>query len=272
MTGHEFQSWFPDSGGIDYDDVSTNITEATLDELRSIAGRYPQARSALLPMLHLVQSVDGRVSPRGIEACAEILGIEADHAGRDRGQHRIEQPPLLVRGLVGGHQLLAAGGELAGNGRRSALDIDRLDLARRRGANGAVIALADHVIVFDDPPKRRQREDVGHDILAAFARDGEDEALFGQRQFQLVGAALGIVDRREAVFLDQVEDRDRALMLDVGRRTANRFVEDDIDQLGVGATGARHLYMFNLMATERACASRPSALASVIAAGASAFN
>jgi len=41
--------------------------------LRSIAARYPQARSALLPMLHLVQSVEGRVTPAGIEACAKML-------------------------------------------------------------------------------------------------------------------------------------------------------------------------------------------------------
>jgi NADH-quinone oxidoreductase subunit E len=40
-----------------------------------IVARYPRARSALLPMLHLVQSEDGFVSPRGIELCAEILGL-----------------------------------------------------------------------------------------------------------------------------------------------------------------------------------------------------
>ncbi|WP_457207548.1 NADH-quinone oxidoreductase subunit NuoE [Nocardioides sp. P5_C9_2] len=49
----------------------------TLVELRQIAGRYPEARSGLLPMLHLVQSVEGRVTPEGIQACAEILGISA---------------------------------------------------------------------------------------------------------------------------------------------------------------------------------------------------
>jgi NADH-quinone oxidoreductase subunit E len=40
-----------------------------------IMARYPRARSALLPMLHLVQSVDGYVSPRGIELCAGLLGL-----------------------------------------------------------------------------------------------------------------------------------------------------------------------------------------------------
>ncbi|SEC33891.1 NADH dehydrogenase subunit E [Nocardioides exalbidus] len=55
----------------------SNLDEKTWGELREIAARYPQARSGLLPMLHLVQSVEGRVTPEGIEACAEILGISA---------------------------------------------------------------------------------------------------------------------------------------------------------------------------------------------------
>jgi NADH-quinone oxidoreductase subunit E len=53
------------------------IDETTYAELREIAARYPQARSGLLPMLHLVQSVEGRVTAEGIEACAEVLGLTA---------------------------------------------------------------------------------------------------------------------------------------------------------------------------------------------------
>jgi NADH-quinone oxidoreductase subunit E len=53
------------------------LSEETYDELRAIAGRYPEPRSGLLPMLHLVQSVEGKVTPEGIEACADILGISA---------------------------------------------------------------------------------------------------------------------------------------------------------------------------------------------------
>ncbi len=41
-----------------------------------VIARYPQARSALLPLLHLVQSVDGYVSGRGIAFCAERLDLE----------------------------------------------------------------------------------------------------------------------------------------------------------------------------------------------------
>lgn len=56
---------------------SEPLDPTTYAELREIAARYPQARSGLLPMLHLVQSAEGRVTSRGIEACAEILGISA---------------------------------------------------------------------------------------------------------------------------------------------------------------------------------------------------
>jgi len=55
----------------------STLPESTLAELREIAARYPQPRSALLPMLHLVQSVEGRVTSRGIEACAKMLDISA---------------------------------------------------------------------------------------------------------------------------------------------------------------------------------------------------
>jgi len=37
--------------------------------------RYPEPRSALLPLLHLVQSEDGYVTPDGIAFCARTLGL-----------------------------------------------------------------------------------------------------------------------------------------------------------------------------------------------------
>jgi len=55
----------------------SEIDERTYAELEEIAARYPEKRSGLLPMLHLVQSVEGRITPEGIEACADILDITA---------------------------------------------------------------------------------------------------------------------------------------------------------------------------------------------------
>lgn len=44
-------------------------------DAEAVIARYPQKRSALLPLLHLVQSVDGYVSTRGIEFCAQTTGL-----------------------------------------------------------------------------------------------------------------------------------------------------------------------------------------------------
>ena len=54
--------------------VGAKLERLTADAAAAMA-RYPQARSALLPLLHLVQSEDGYVSPDGIAFCARILGL-----------------------------------------------------------------------------------------------------------------------------------------------------------------------------------------------------
>ena len=125
MSGHEFQSFFPESGGVDLSDQATNITDETIEEMRQLAARYPQARSALLPMLHLVQSVDGRVSPRGIEACAEVLGISAAQVSgvatfytmykrRPAGKHHVGVCTTALCAVMGGDALLEQAKEKLG--------------------------------------------------------------------------------------------------------------------------------------------------------------
>ena len=49
--------------------------EATRRRTAEIIARYRQSRSALLPLLHLVQSVEGYVSQDGIRYCAEVLQL-----------------------------------------------------------------------------------------------------------------------------------------------------------------------------------------------------
>jgi NADH-quinone oxidoreductase subunit E len=51
------------------------LTDTTRDEMRAIIARYPRPRSALLPMLHLVQAEDGYVTPEGVALCAELLDL-----------------------------------------------------------------------------------------------------------------------------------------------------------------------------------------------------
>ena len=57
--------------------MGTELSTQGVAELREIAARYPHAQSALLPMLHLVQSLEGHVTPAGIEVCAQILDLSA---------------------------------------------------------------------------------------------------------------------------------------------------------------------------------------------------
>ncbi len=54
--------------------------EFTTDQLKimdSIIARYPRSRSAVMPLLHYVQAIDGYINPRGIETIAAKLDIAA---------------------------------------------------------------------------------------------------------------------------------------------------------------------------------------------------
>jgi NADH-quinone oxidoreductase subunit E len=55
--------------------VQPLFDELTRQRAKEVINRYPESRSALLPLLHLVQSVEGYVSQQGIEFCAEQLGL-----------------------------------------------------------------------------------------------------------------------------------------------------------------------------------------------------
>jgi NADH-quinone oxidoreductase subunit E len=45
------------------------------DKAEGLVGRYPEGRSALLPLLHLVQAQDGYISDDGITECARLLAL-----------------------------------------------------------------------------------------------------------------------------------------------------------------------------------------------------
>lgn len=62
----------PINGPVSYpDDVAARLAA----DAERIIARYPQSRSALLPLLHLVQSEDGCLTPAGIAFCAKQLGL-----------------------------------------------------------------------------------------------------------------------------------------------------------------------------------------------------
>ncbi len=92
---------------------------ARLDaDAAQIIGLYPRPRSALLPLLHLVQSEEGYVSADGIEFCAAKLGLsDADVTGvvsfytmykrRPVGEYHVGVCTNTVCGVLGGNQILA---------------------------------------------------------------------------------------------------------------------------------------------------------------------
>ncbi|MBW9209393.1 NADH-quinone oxidoreductase subunit NuoE [Mumia sp. zg.B53] len=88
------------------------------DDLQAIMARYPQKRSALLPMLHLVQSVEGRVTAEGIELCAELLDVSTAEVNgvatfytmykrRDVGEHHVGVCTNTLCAVMGGDAIFA---------------------------------------------------------------------------------------------------------------------------------------------------------------------
>ena len=87
-------------------------------DVEQILARYPHPRSALLPMLHLLQSEEGYVSPRGIEYCAEKLGLStAEVSGvvtfytmykrRPNGEYNVGVCTNTLCAIMGGDRIFA---------------------------------------------------------------------------------------------------------------------------------------------------------------------
>jgi NADH-quinone oxidoreductase subunit E len=117
------------------------ISESTREQLQHLAARYPRPRSALMPMLHLVQSVEGEVTPEGIAACAEAAGVGAAEATavasfytmykrRPVGEHHIGVCTNTMCGLLGGDAVYDAVAERLGVGHNEATEDGRFWLER----------------------------------------------------------------------------------------------------------------------------------------------
>jgi NADH-quinone oxidoreductase subunit E len=63
------------AGGAEHAAFEPELLARLERDAKEIIARYPKPRSALLPLLHLVQSEEGYVSDAGIQFCADQLGI-----------------------------------------------------------------------------------------------------------------------------------------------------------------------------------------------------
>lgn len=117
------------------------ISEATREQMQQLAARYPQPRSALLPMLHLVQSAEGQVTEEGIEACADVLGLTPAqvtavatfytmYKRRPVGKHHIGVCTKTMCGLLGGDAVYDAISERLGIGHEQSTEDGTFALER----------------------------------------------------------------------------------------------------------------------------------------------
>src|SRR3954453_9955144 len=86
---------------------------------REIIARYPRPRSALLPLLHLVQSEEGYITPDGVAFCAEMLDLtKAEVAAvstfytmykrRPTGEYLVSVCTNTLCGVLGGDDIFAS--------------------------------------------------------------------------------------------------------------------------------------------------------------------
>ncbi|WP_119728277.1 NADH-quinone oxidoreductase subunit NuoE [Thermomonospora amylolytica] len=110
-------------------------------DAKEIIARYPKPRSALLPLLHLVQSVDGHITDDGIEFCAEQLGITpAQVTGvatfytmykrRPVGEYHVGVCINTLCAVMGGDQIWEELSEYVGVGHDEATEDGRISLER----------------------------------------------------------------------------------------------------------------------------------------------
>ena len=93
---------------------------ARLDERAGeIIGWYPRPRSAILPLLHLVQAEEGYVSDDGMAFCAEVLGITQTevrgvstfytmYKDRPVGEYQVGVCTNTLCAIMGGDEIYAA--------------------------------------------------------------------------------------------------------------------------------------------------------------------
>jgi NADH-quinone oxidoreductase subunit E len=78
----EAVSWAIPPGGDSGTAGEGELAARLAGDAAKIIARYPRKRSAILPLLHLVQADQGHVTPEGIAFCADLLGLtEAEVTG-----------------------------------------------------------------------------------------------------------------------------------------------------------------------------------------------
>lgn len=110
-------------------------------DAQELISRYPagQSRSALLPLLHLVQSEQGQVTPDGIAFCADVLGLTKAQVAAvatfytmykrtPTGEYLVSVCTNTLCGMLGGDEIFAALKEHLGIGNNETTPDGRITL------------------------------------------------------------------------------------------------------------------------------------------------
>ncbi len=103
-----------------------DIHDRMAAEAREIIARYPVARSALLPLLHLVQAEDGCLTPAGVEFCSEQLdltGAEVTAVATFYSMYRRDPTGDYLVGVCANTLCAVMGGDAVFDALRAHLDI-----------------------------------------------------------------------------------------------------------------------------------------------------
>jgi NADH-quinone oxidoreductase subunit E len=182
------------------DDVRTAAAE--------IVARYPagQQRSALLPMLHLVQSEQGFVSPDGIAFCADFLGLTKAQVvavvtfytmfkRKPTGEYLVSVCTNTLCALMGGDEIYAALSKTLGVGMNETTADGRITLE-----HAECLAACDYapVVTVNYEFFDNQSVESAEELVAALRR--------GEQPLPTRGAPLCSfrqIERQLAGFLDE---------------------------------------------------------------------
>jgi NADH-quinone oxidoreductase subunit E len=108
-------------------------------DAKEIIARYPRSRSAMLPLLHLVQAEEGFVSPDGIEFCADVLDVATAEVAavatfytmykrRPNGDYTVGVCTNTLCAIMGGDQIFSTLKEHLGVGHDETTDDGKVTL------------------------------------------------------------------------------------------------------------------------------------------------
>ncbi|MEO8888547.1 MAG: NADH-quinone oxidoreductase subunit NuoE [Jatrophihabitantaceae bacterium] len=180
----------------------------TQAEAAELMARYPagQARSALLPMLHLVQSVQGQITPDGIAFCSEHLNLSKAQVSAvatfytmykrtPTGEYLVSVCTNTLCGMLGGDEIFAALKDMLGVGHNESTPDGKITLE-----HAECLAGCDYAPVVTVNYEFFDNQTVGS------ARNLVDELRSGERPTPTRGAPLCSfkqIERQIAGFFDE---------------------------------------------------------------------